>query len=89
MGKEAVNQVQEVQEVYPREGKPKEENSETHRNQTEKIKDKEKYQKQLGKGNSQSSLRNAGGPIQYKPKEKHVKTHINQTSEKKHKGKKH
>ena len=49
MGKETVKQVQEVQEVYPREDKPKEENSETHRNQTEKIKDKEKYQKQLGK----------------------------------------
>ena len=49
MGKETVNQVQEVQEVYPREDKPKEENSETHRNQTEKIKDKAKYQKQQGK----------------------------------------
>ena len=36
---------------------------------------------QHGKGNSQSSPRDAKSPIQDKPKEKHAKTHTNQTKQ--------
>ena len=40
MGKELVNQVQEAQS--PRQDKPKEEHTETHHQQTGKIKDQDK-----------------------------------------------
>ena len=43
MGKETVTQIQEAQSL--RQNKSKEENTETCNNQTEKIKDKEKYVK--------------------------------------------
>ena len=43
MQKEIVNQVQEIQS--PRQDKPKEEHTETHSNQTDKIKDRDKILK--------------------------------------------
>ena len=43
MGKESVTQSCPESAEWPRQDKPKKENPETHRNQTEKIKDKEKY----------------------------------------------
>ena len=49
MGKETVTQIQEVQSL--RQNKSREENTEKCSNQTEKIKDKEKYVKAPGKSN--------------------------------------